>query len=53
MRPFINAGGWTYTRYGGSLMQPEVFDAIAQASRHDVNLYELQDQLGRVIADMT
>jgi uncharacterized pyridoxal phosphate-dependent enzyme len=53
IRPFINAGGWTYTRYGGSIMPEPVVAAMAEASRQFVNLYELQDRVGQAIARMT
>jgi D-glucosaminate-6-phosphate ammonia-lyase len=53
IRPFINAGGWMYTRYGGSIMPPPVVAAMAEASRQFVNLYELQDRVGEAIAAMT
>jgi len=53
VRPFINAGGWTYTRYGGSIMPLEVLSAMTEASRHFVNLFDLQNAVGKRIADMT
>ena len=46
IRPFINAGGWMYTRYGGTIMPDIVVAAMAEASKHFVNLFELQDQVG-------
>jgi L-seryl-tRNA(Ser) seleniumtransferase len=53
VRPFINAGGWMYTRYGGTIMPDVVVAAMAEASKHFVNLFELQDQVGRAIAALT
>jgi L-seryl-tRNA(Ser) seleniumtransferase len=53
VRPFINAGGWMYTRYGGSIMPQAVLAAMAEASKRFVNLFELQDQVGRAIAALT
>src|SRR5580704_95012 len=53
VRPFINARGRAYTRFGGSIMPPEVLTAMAEASRHSVNLFDLQERLGHVIAEMT
>src|SRR6516164_5294157 len=50
VRPLINAAG-TYTALGGSLMPPEVVDAIAAASRQFVNLVELQAAAGKRIAE--
>jgi L-seryl-tRNA(Ser) seleniumtransferase len=49
--PKINAGG-TMTFLSGSLMMPEVLDAI-NATCHDfANMYELQDKAGAKIAEM-
>jgi uncharacterized pyridoxal phosphate-dependent enzyme len=53
VRPFVNAGGWMYTRYGGTIMPEVVLAAMAEASKRFVNLYELQDQVGRAIAKLT
>jgi uncharacterized pyridoxal phosphate-dependent enzyme len=53
VRPFINAGGWTYTRYGGSIMPDPVVAAMAEASKKFVNLFELQDRVGESVAAMT
>lgn len=51
LRTFINAQGtWTYLT--GSLMRPEVMDAINYASRQYVNFNELQDVVGRRLAEM-
>jgi L-seryl-tRNA(Ser) seleniumtransferase len=49
VRPLINAAG-TYTSLGGSLMSPEVVEAMARASQHFVPLTELQEVVGRKIA---
>jgi L-seryl-tRNA(Ser) seleniumtransferase len=53
VRPFINAGGWMFTRYGGTIMPEEVVAAMAEASKRFVNLFELQNQVGRAIAALT
>ncbi len=53
VRPFINAGGWMFTRYGGTIMAEEVVAAMGEASRRFVNIYELQDRVGEAIAKMT
>jgi L-seryl-tRNA(Ser) seleniumtransferase len=45
----INAAG-TFTNLGGSLMPPEVAAAWLDASKHFVNLTELQDRVGKKIA---
>ncbi|HEY7310236.1 MAG TPA: aminotransferase class V-fold PLP-dependent enzyme [Gemmataceae bacterium] len=47
----INATG-TVTVLGGSLMPPEVVAAWISASRHFVNLIELQDKVGERIAKL-
>ena len=49
--PIINATG-TFTRLGGSLMPPDVVDAMAQASREFVCLEELQYRAGTLIAEL-
>lgn len=51
--PFINATGCMYTRFGGSIMPPPVLAAMAEASKHFVNMFDLQNQVGRKIAEMT
>jgi len=50
VRPFINAAG-TYTTHSGSLMRPEVMEAINYASQYFVEVDELHDAVG--IASMT
>src|SRR4051812_10056000 len=47
----INATG-TVTNLGGSLMPPEVVAAWVDASRHFVDLIELQDRVGERIAKL-
>jgi L-seryl-tRNA(Ser) seleniumtransferase len=47
----INATG-TVTNLGGSVMPPEVVAAWSDAARHFVNLVELQDKVGRRIAEL-
>jgi len=49
--PIINAAG-TLTRLGGSLMLPEVTDAMAAASRAFVDMGELHLAAGRRIAEL-
>src|SRR5438477_530631 len=46
VRPFINCCS-VRTMHGGSLMLPQVRDAMAEASRHFVNLDELMEAAGR------
>lgn len=52
VRPIINGTG-TFTRLGGTLMPPEVVEAMAEAAKHFVCLEELQTAAGRVIAEVT
>jgi L-seryl-tRNA(Ser) seleniumtransferase len=51
IRTFINAAG-TYTAMTGSLMRPEVMNAINYASKDFVLLDELQDKVGERIAKL-
>lgn len=51
VRPFINAAG-TYTTHGGSLMRPEVMEAINYASQYFVDVGELHDAIGKRIASL-
>src|SRR5436190_7822903 len=51
VKPVINATG-TVTILGGSLMPPEVVAAWVEASKHFVNLLELQDRVGARIAKL-
>jgi uncharacterized pyridoxal phosphate-dependent enzyme len=52
VRPVINAAA-TLTRLGGSRMPPPVLDAMRQGAGAFVDLLELQDRVGRRIADLT
>ncbi len=51
VRPFINAAG-TYTTHSGSLMRPEVMEAINYASQYFVEVDELHDAVGKRIASL-
>jgi len=51
VRTFINAAG-TYTFMTGSLMPPEVVDAIQYATGDYVNLDDVQDKVGERIAEL-
>lgn len=51
VRTFINAAG-TYTMLTASLMPDEVFEAMRAASKLYVNLNELQDAVGKRIAEL-
>jgi uncharacterized pyridoxal phosphate-dependent enzyme len=52
VRKIIN-GSATLTILGGSLIPPEVLAAMAQASRHFVDIDELQEKVGQKIAGWT
>lgn len=49
VKPIINGAG-VYTMFTGSLMQPEVVEAIRTMSKHFVRLDELHDRIGEKIA---
>lgn len=51
LRTFINATG-THTYLTGSIMLPEVMDAIKYTSNHYVDLNELQEKIGAHIANL-
>ena len=46
-------GAATLTRLGGSIMPPEVLEAMAEASRHFVDIDDLQAKVGTKIAEWT
>ena len=52
VRPFINCCS-VRTMHGGSLMLPQVREAMDEASRQFVNLDELMEAAGRRIAELT
>lgn len=52
VRKIIN-GSATLTMLGGSIMPPEVLEAMADASRHFVRIDELQEKVGQRIAEWT
>jgi L-seryl-tRNA(Ser) seleniumtransferase len=51
VRRVVNGGG-TYTILGGSLMSPEVIEAMDEAARHFVLIDELYDKAGRFLAEI-
>jgi uncharacterized pyridoxal phosphate-dependent enzyme len=51
LRPVINGVG-TVTNLGGSIMPPEVVEAMVEASRHFIPFQELQVRVGRRLAEM-
>ena len=52
VRPIINACA-TLTRLGGSLMPPEVLQAMNEAAGSFIDLHELQRRVGERLADLT
>ena len=52
VRPLINAPG-TYTILSGSLMLPEVREAMVAAAQHYVHLDELAEGVGKRLAELT
>src|SRR5574341_1016001 len=52
VRPVINARGYT-TVTGGTILWPEVWEAMTEASNHFVRLEELHLAAGRVVAEGT
>ncbi|MDE0433029.1 MAG: aminotransferase class V-fold PLP-dependent enzyme [Bryobacterales bacterium] len=52
VRPVINATG-PITRYGGSIILPEVREAMAQASKRYVEIDELMEAVGKRLAEIT
>jgi uncharacterized pyridoxal phosphate-dependent enzyme len=52
VRQVINASA-TLTRLGGSIMPPEVVQAMIEASKHFVNLDDLQRAVGAKLAELT
>ena len=52
VRTVINANA-TLTRLGGSIMPEEVLEAMREASRSFVDMYELQKRVGEEIAELT
>lgn len=51
LRPIINGVG-TVTMLGGTIMPPEVVQAMVEASRHFVPLSDLQQRVGERIAEL-
>lgn len=51
LRSFINAAG-TYTSLTGSIMRPEVMDAINYASKQYVQLEDIQERVGARLGEL-
>lgn len=52
VKPYINAHD-TYTVYGGSRMAENTIQAMKEISKHFVDFDELQEKVGKKIAEMT
>jgi len=52
VKPVINAYG-TLTYLGGSIMPPEVVEAMDEAAKSFVNMHELLEKTGRIVAELT
>lgn len=52
VRPIVNARG-TISYLGGSIAHPEVLESMVEASRQFVNTYELEQAVGRRLAELT
>src|SRR6266853_774049 len=52
LRPIVNASG-TYTHLGGSLMPPEILEAMNDAAKHYVPIRDLTKATGEQIAKLT
>ncbi|MCH7642404.1 MAG: hypothetical protein IIC30_03905, partial [Chloroflexi bacterium] len=52
LEPVINAGG-THTTHGGSMMRPEVREAMSLAAESFIDLVELKRATGRFVAEIT
>lgn len=52
VRPVINATGGHMTRLGGSILSPRVRQAMEEANRYYVDMKELLDRSGQIIAEL-
>ena len=52
VKPVINATGGNMTFLGGSILSPKVNDAMREANRYYVDMKELLDKAGQIIADL-
>lgn len=52
LKRIINAGG-TFSSIGGSVLSQEVIDAMAEASKHYVDMNSLNQTAGNIIAEIT
>ncbi len=52
VKPIINALGGNMTLLGGSILSPKVNQAMQEANRYYVNMKELLDRTGEIIAEI-
>jgi len=52
LRPIINANA-TLTKLGGSIMPPEVLEAMQDAARYHIDLEDMHDRVGAKLAELT
>lgn len=52
VRPVINATGGNRTLLGGSILSPEINQAMQEANRYYVDMEELLDRTGKIIAEI-
>ena len=52
IRPVINANA-TLTKLGGSIMPPEVIEAMQDAARYHIDIEDMHDRIGERLAELT
>jgi L-seryl-tRNA(Ser) seleniumtransferase len=52
IRPIINANA-TLTKLGGSVMPPEVIEAMQDAARYHIDIEDMHDRVGAKLAELT
>lgn len=52
LRPVINCSGFHLTVLGGSILSPTVMESLEQANRYFVDMKDLLDKSGQMIAEM-
>jgi D-glucosaminate-6-phosphate ammonia-lyase len=52
VRPVINATGGNRTLLGGSMLSPQINQAMQEANRYYVDMEELLDRTGKIIAEL-
>jgi L-seryl-tRNA(Ser) seleniumtransferase len=52
LRPVINCSGYQLTVLGGSILSPTVRQAMEDANRYFVDMKEMLERSGKIIADL-